>query len=88
MAITKDVAQWLFDTVLDKKHLEQEVAVYNIKDEFGDDFVYTNDNGNLAIEKKVLNAFNKLSGDKVVWSRGEKAWMPRQKFHSPDRQQD
>lgn len=88
MTSTQDVAQWLLDEVVQKTYLEQEVAVYTIHKKFGDDFVYTNDNGNLAIAKKVLAAFNKLSGDSVVWLRGEKAWSPRQSYHYPGRQQD
>ena len=88
MTSTKDVAGWMLEEIRTNDYLEQGAAVYTIKDKFGDDFVYTNDNGNLAIAKKVLTAFNKLSGDSVVWLRGEKAWATRQDFHQPGRQQD
>ncbi|VEL96889.1 hypothetical protein ALT761_01882 [Alteromonas sp. 76-1] len=88
MASTKDVAQWMLDEIDQNAYLEQGGAVYTIHEKFGDEFVYTNDNGNLAIAKKVLTAFNKLSGDSVVWLRGEKAWVPRQEHHYPGRQQD
>ena len=54
---------------------------------FGDDFVYINENGNLAIEKKVLNVFRKLTDDSVVWSRGERMWRLREENDEPGRQQ-
>jgi hypothetical protein len=88
MASTEDVAVWMLEEIKTNDYLEQSGAACTIHDEFGDDFVYTNDNGNLAIAKKVLTAFNKLSGDDVVWLRGEKAWAPRQDYHEPGRQQD
>lgn len=84
---TKDVAQWMFDEVLNNDYLEQGAVVGVILKKFGNDFVYQNDNGNLAVEKKVLTEFNNLSGDKVVWLKGEKAWTPRKEHHKPGRQQ-
>ena len=88
MSSTKDVAEWMLEEIKTKNYLEQGAAVFTIQDKFGDDFVYTNDNGNLAIARKILTAFNKLSGDDVVWLRGEKSWATRQDFHKPGRQQD
>lgn len=60
-----------FDT---STYLYQEVVVYKIKKHFGADFVYTNENGNLAIGKDVLKEFRKLTDGKVIWERSEKAW--------------
>lgn len=69
--------------------LYQETVVYQIKDTFGEDFVYTNENGNLAISKAVLRAFRGISGDKVVWERAERLWRLRNSFDAPgQRQQD
>ena len=87
MTSTKDVAEWMLKEINANDYLEQGVAVSTIQDKFGDDFVYTNDNGNIAIAKKILTAFNKLTGDDVVWLKGEKAWATRQDFHEPGRQQ-
>ena len=87
MVTTKDVAQWMLDEVLNEGYLEQGAVVYVIFKKFGNEFVYQNDNGNLAIQKKVLAAFNKLSADNVVWLKGEKAWSPRKEHHKLGRQQ-
>ena len=74
MATAKDVAKWMLDQLEGGQYLYQEMVVYKIKSEFGDDFTYLNANGNLAIGKDVLKEFRKLSEGIVVWERGEKAW--------------
>lgn len=84
---TKDVAQWMLDEINNGNCLYQDQAVYTILDKFGDDFVYHNENGNLAIEKKVLSAFRKLTDDSVVWCRGDKMWRLREEHDEPGRQQ-
>jgi len=60
--------------------LYQEVVVYEIEERFGSDFVYENENGNLAISRKVLSEFKKLTEDSVVWERGERLWRNREDF--------
>lgn len=84
----KQVAEWMWETVKDGTYFYQEVAVYQILDQFGEQFTYTNENGNLAISKKVLAEFKKLSGDKVIWERGSRAWRLRNQYDSPGRQQE
>lgn len=54
--------------------LIQEVIARKIKKECGDDFVYKNENGNLAISKKVLKEFKGKTEGLVVWDRGNKSW--------------
>ena len=41
-----------------------------------------------VLSQLFSTAFNKLSGDSVVWLRRDKAWVPRQEHHYPGRQQD
>ncbi|KJV05739.1 DUF6953 family protein [Methylocucumis oryzae] len=74
MITAREVAEWMFSHFETSKYLYQESIVYKIKKEFGTDFVYTNENGNLAIGKDVLKEFRKLSEGKVVWERGDRAW--------------
>lgn len=54
--------------------LYQDSIVYKIKEVFGEEFIYVNENGNFAISRKVLNAFKKLRGDKFNWDRDDRAW--------------
>jgi hypothetical protein len=84
----KEVAEWMMEELARTSYLYQETTVYDISEKFGDEFTYVNENGNLAIDKKVLSAFKKLNEGNVVWDRGEKAWRFRESFDSPGRQQD
>lgn len=83
----EDVAKWMLEELGRVKCLYQETVVYEIASKFGDSFTYYNDNGNLAISAKVLAAFRKLSGDTVVWERGERMWRCRESHDGPGRQQ-
>lgn len=84
----ENVAQWMYDQVKTGKYFYQETAVYKIKSEFGEKFTYQNENGNLAISKKVLSVFKKISGDDVIWERGTRAWLMRRDHDNPGRQQE
>lgn len=67
--------------------LDQQHVAYHLE-EFGPDLTYTNDNGNIGINKRVLDEFNKLTPD-VVWSRGSRHWRKREDYDEPGkRQQD
>ena len=87
-AAHNDVAKWMMDQIATGKLIYQEVIVYEIKKRFGDSFVYDNENGNLAIAKATLKAFAKMSGDDVVWERGERCWRKRKPGDKGGRQQD
>ena len=70
----KTVAKWLYDKIMAGNYTYQETVVYEIKKIYGDQYTYTNINGNLAIGKDVLKEFGKLKGDDIVWDRSERAW--------------
>ena len=68
-----EIANWLYEKVKEGDYVYQETVVSEIEDVFGEEYVYTNDKGNLAIDKEVLKAFKKISPD-VVWNRVERYW--------------
>ncbi|APE26719.1 hypothetical protein vnz_37005 (plasmid) [Streptomyces venezuelae] len=72
-------ARWMLVQVTNTsgRGLYQVDAAEHIKKHFGSGLTYTNDNGNPAIDKKVLSAFRAISKDTVVWERGEKCWRQR-----------
>lgn len=89
MSVTPEhAAQQMLDDLTRFGWLDQDMAAMNINIAFGGEFTYYNDNFNLAIDKKVLAAFRKLTGDSVVWERGKRRWRFRTKFDKPGRQQD
>ena len=79
----KDVAAYMLQRLNEEDILYQEVVVYEIQDTFGDEFVYTNENGNLAIDRRVLAEFRKLTEGQVVWSRRERFWRRREDYDDP-----
>jgi len=72
-----DVARWMLDQLDKQNCLYQEDAVCEIEKRFGHKFVYDNENGNLSIDRSVLKEFRALTGDDVIWERGEKMWRRR-----------
>ena len=84
---SESVANWMLEKIKSDGVLDQEVAVDHIFKKFGGGFTYENDSGNLAISKKVLSAFRKLTEEIVVWERGERRWRMRDKSDAPGRQQ-
>jgi hypothetical protein len=89
-SVTADaVAAWMVKE-LEKQDgvLYQAEAAPQIADLFGERFIYENGSGNACINKQVLAAFRKLTGDDVVWSSGERLWRRREVGDEPTRQQN
>jgi hypothetical protein len=87
VATPDDVAKWMLSELQREKCLYQQTAVCDIESKFGENFIYYNDSGNPAIGKSVLSAFKKLTGDSVIWEKGERMWRFREKRDEPGRQQ-
>jgi hypothetical protein len=69
-------------------YLYQQTVVYDIESEFGEEFTYTNENGNLAIAPQVLKEFRALTGDTVIWVKSERVWRFREDYDEPGRTQN
>lgn len=87
MATAVDVAQWMLAELRESGFLRQQDAVYDIERNFGKEFVYENDRGNMAIERDVLDEFKTLTGNSVVWERGERIWRFREEYDDKDKRQ-
>lgn len=70
----KEIAQWLYDKIMAEGNVYQSEAVDEITHRFGAEYIYTNDLGNPAIDRKVLSEFRKLKGDDIVWDRSDLFW--------------
>lgn len=84
----EEVAQWMLAELDRRQHLYQEDVAHQIRINFGEEFVYLNANGNIAIGRDVLKAFRALTGDAVIWERGQRMWRRRATYDPPGRQQD
>lgn len=79
----KDVAIFM-RTLLDQKgELYQEEAAAEIENKFGSDFVYENENGNIAIHRKVLEEFRNITPE-IIWERRERMWRSRESSDEPN----
>jgi len=80
----KDVSAFMLERLREDGTLYQDVIVCQIQEHFGDDFVYENDNGNLAIDRGVLKEFRALTKVDVVWSRSERFWRFREDYNDAE----
>jgi hypothetical protein len=81
-------AKWMLDELKKQNGvLYQDDAASQIADQFGDSFIYENESGGVCIDKQVLAAFRKVTGDSVVWISGERLWRLREQGDDPTRQQ-
>jgi hypothetical protein len=83
----KEVAEWMLEELKRVNFLYQDTVVYQISEKFGEEYTYTNQNGNLAIDRVVLKEFRKLTGDTVIWERGERLWRFREDYDEEGRRQ-
>jgi uncharacterized protein DUF6953 len=82
------IAQWMLAELERRQNLYQADAVSEIAGKFGPEFTYLNENGKPAIDRRVLKAFRKLSGDTVVWERWDFCWRKRNQTDAPGRKQE
>ena len=67
MATPKEVAHWMLAQLDEHDELLQVEAVAEIQRLFGPEFIYVGTNGEMAIDRRVLYQFRKLSEGTVVW---------------------
>jgi hypothetical protein len=82
------VAQWMLMELKRRGKLHDDTLVFEIAEQFAQQFTYENENGNPAIRKDVLAAFANLSKDSVVWQKEDHYWRMRTPSDKPGRQQD
>ncbi|MGN7359700.1 DUF6953 family protein [Paenibacillus sp. SAF-054] len=75
MAFTaQQVAEWMVQEIRFKGILYQTEAVSYVREHFGEEFVFVNENGNASLEKEVKKAFRKLHGGRIAWDRDGFMW--------------
>lgn len=79
-----EVAEYMTSQINENEVLYQDEIVHKIEEEFGDEFVYVNKNGNVSIDQNVLEKFRDLTPE-VVWVRGERMWRFREEYEDSDK---
>ncbi|QHT59083.1 hypothetical protein GXP70_03310 [Paenibacillus lycopersici] len=70
----EEIARWMLDELKSAGKLHQDQAVSHIREQYGDSFVYVNENGNVSIDKAVKKRFKKLHGGRAAWERDGFFW--------------
>lgn len=78
MATPKAIADWMLEELKQETILCQEVVAHEISMLFGEEFTYTNENGDLAIDERVLREFRNLTANIVISVGGERVWRLKQ----------
>ncbi|MEK3771964.1 hypothetical protein MKY14_25875 [Paenibacillus sp. FSL R5-0887] len=75
MEITaQEVAEWMVKEIRFTGTLHQTAAIEYVKENFGEEFVFVNENGNASLSKEVKKAFRKLHGGRIAWDRDGFLW--------------
>lgn len=78
-------AQWMKAEFDRDGILYQDVAASGILNQFGEEGVYINANGNYAINKSVLSEFRKITQKDAIWVRSERYWRKREDYDDPEK---
>ncbi|KWX72692.1 DUF6953 family protein [Paenibacillus jilunlii] len=73
-ATAQEVAEWMVKEIRFTGTLYQTAAIEYVKANFGEQFVYVNENGNASLSKDVKKAFRKLHGGRIAWDRDGFLW--------------
>ncbi|CAG7648375.1 hypothetical protein PAESOLCIP111_05586 [Paenibacillus solanacearum] len=69
-----EIAEWMLSELKSSGILYQADAVNYIIKNFGEAFIYINENGNQSISKDVKKAFKKLHAGRAAWERDGFFW--------------
>lgn len=70
----QQVAEWMVNEIRFRGSLYQTDAIEYVKANFGEHFVFVNENGNASLSKEVKKAFRKLHGGRIAWDRDGFFW--------------
>lgn len=76
MTTAEDIAHWLIDQIVanGRRRTYQSGIVRLIRAEYGEEWLYKNANGNPAIDKRILKAFQPLKTPNVIWDSSDQSW--------------
>jgi hypothetical protein len=83
MTTEEQIAQWMLETFTANGVLYQSDVVAEIRDRFGEQFLYETPSGGDGIARKVRTAFTKLTEDAVLWLNDPKCWVPKRGLGRP-----
>jgi hypothetical protein len=82
----EEAAEWMLATVEAYRFLDQSTVAMYLQQQ-NENLIYFNDQGSLAVSKRVLAKFRTISPDHIVWSRSGLHWRHREEYDQPGRMQ-
>lgn len=70
----QDVAAWMVHAIEFQGTLRQEDAISYVRENFGEQFVFVNEQGHASLDKEVKKAFRKQHRGRVAWDRDGFFW--------------
>lgn len=80
-----EIAEWMYQEFKRKGKLVQSEAAQSIRNQFSEEYLYKNNNGNWAIKKSILAKFKVLRGDEAVWATQLQLWRKRKPEDPPEK---
>ncbi|WP_336502879.1 DUF6953 family protein [Microbacterium paraoxydans] len=76
MTTAEQIAEWMMARIVEggRNRTYQRRLVPQIRELFGEAWLYKNQNNNWAIDRRVLKAFGPLKTQNVLWDKGSQAW--------------
>ena len=72
-----EIAEWMLEEFHRAGRLSQKRAAREVRLQFGEQHLYKNKNRNWAINKPILDEFQRLTPQDTVWSRSRQLWRLR-----------
>lgn len=71
-----EIAQWIMTQIVERgrNRTYQRRLVPQIRELFGEEWLYKNQNNNWAIDRRILKEFGPLKSPNVLWERGDQSW--------------
>ncbi|MEW4371070.1 DUF6953 family protein [Paenibacillus kandeliae] len=70
----QEIASWMIEHIRDRGMLRQEEAIDYVREQYGEQFLFTSDSGNISLDKEIKKAFRKQHGGRVAWDRDGFFW--------------
>src|SRR5438045_8096186 len=77
-----EVAQFLLNQIVERGSYTQREFVDDVRERFGEHFIYINENKNLAVNGRVYTAFRKMHNRRIRWDPSGFLWFVD--YYGPD----
>ncbi|WP_046225952.1 DUF6953 family protein [Paenibacillus dauci] len=70
----QQIAEWMVNQIREQGVLKQEDAIAHVRAQYGEQYLFTSESGNISLDKEIKKAFRKSHGGRVAWDRDGFFW--------------